>query len=109
MTRLTPKDVQQFYEQLSGSLASGRVRRIHTTLHGALKAAQQAYLIASNPTEQIIAPKFSYGEKQILMDEQLYVFMKIIVEDEIWCDLCIILTSMIRFVMRCLIHPFLQL
>nr|WP_325185657.1 hypothetical protein [uncultured Oscillibacter sp.] len=51
LARLTPKDVRQFYEKLGGSLASGTVRRIHTTLHGALKAAQQAHLIASNPTE----------------------------------------------------------
>ena len=86
LARLTPKDIQRFYEKLGGSLASGTVRRIHTTLHGALKAAQQAHLIASNPTEQIIAPKFSYGAKQILTDEQLDVFMRVIAEDEIWCD-----------------------
>ena len=86
LTRITPKDVQRFYEKLNDTLASGTVRRIHTTLHGALKAAQQAHLIASNPTEQIIAPKFSYGAKQILTDEQLDVFMKVIAEDEIWCD-----------------------
>ena len=86
LARLTPKDVQRFYEKLGDSLASGTVRRIHTTLHGALKAAQQAHLIASNPTEQIIAPKFSYGAKQILTDEQLDVFMKVVAEDKIWCD-----------------------
>ena len=86
LSRITPKDVQRFYEKLSDRLASGTVRRIHTTLHGALKAAQQAHLIASNPTEQIIAPKFSYGAKQILTDDQLDMFMKVIVEDEIWHD-----------------------
>ena len=86
LTRITPKDVQRFYEKLNDTLASGTVRRIHTTLHGALKAAQQAHLIASNPTEQTIAPKFSYGAKQILTDEQLDVFMKAIAEDEIWHD-----------------------
>ena len=86
LARLTPRDVQRFYEKLGDSLASGTVRRIHTTLHGALKAAQQAHLIASNPTEQITAPKFSYGEKQILTDEQLDTFMQVIAEDEIWCD-----------------------
>ena len=86
LARITPKDVQRFYEKLSDCLASGTVRRIHTTLHGALKAAQQAHLIASNPTEQITAPKFSYGAKQILTDEQLDVFMRVIAEDEIWCD-----------------------
>ncbi len=86
LARITPKDVQRFYEKLSDRLASGTVRRIHTTLHGALKAAQQTHLIASNPTEQITAPRFSYGTKQILTDEQLDVFMKVIAEDEVWCD-----------------------
>ena len=86
LARITPKDVQRFYEKLSDCLASSTVRRIHTTLHGTLKAAQQAHLIASNPTEQITAPRFSYGAKQILTDEQLDVFMKVIAEDEIWCD-----------------------
>lgn len=86
LARLAPRDVQRFYEKLGGTLASGTVRRIHTTLHGVLKAAQKAHLIASNPTEQIIAPKFSYGAKQILTDEQLDVFMKVIAEDKIWCD-----------------------
>ena len=86
LTRITPKDVQRFYEKLSDTLASSTVRRIHTTLHGALKTAQQAHLIANNPTEQIIAPRFSYGAKQILTDKQLDVFMKVIEEDEIWCD-----------------------
>ena len=86
LARITPKDVQRFYEKLSDCLASGTVRRIHTTLHGVLRAAQQAHLIASNPTEQIIAPKFSYGAKQILTNEQLDVFMKVIAEDKIWYD-----------------------
>ena len=49
LARITPKDVQRFYEKLSDCLASGTVRRIHTTLHGALKAAQQAHLIARQP------------------------------------------------------------
>ena len=86
LARITPKDVQRFYEKLSGSLASGTVRRIHITLHGVLKAAQQTHLIASNPTAQVTVPKFTYGPKQILTKEQLDVFMKVIAEDEIWCD-----------------------
>ena len=84
LARIMPKDVQRFSDQPGDSLASGTVRRIHTTLHGALKAAQQAHLIASNPTEQIIAPRFSYGAKQILTDDQLDVFTRVIAEDEIW-------------------------
>ena len=86
LTRITPKDVQRFYEKLSGSLSSGTVRRIHTTLHGILKAAQQAHLIAVNPTEKITPPKFSYGPKQVLTDDQLDAFMKVIADDDIWYD-----------------------
>ena len=86
LARIIPKDIQQFYEKPSDSLASGTVHRVHTTLHGVLKAAQKAHLIASNTTEQIVAPKFSYGAKQVLTDEQLDVFMKVIAEDEIWYD-----------------------
>ena len=86
LVRITPKDIQRFYEKLGDSLSSGTVRRIHTTLHGILKAAQQARLIASNPTEQIPPPKFSYRPKQILTDEQLDTFMEVISEDEIWHD-----------------------
>ena len=41
LARITPKDVQRFYEKLNNTLASGTVRRIHTTLHGALKAASR--------------------------------------------------------------------
>ena len=86
LAQITPKDVQRFYEKLNGNLASGTVRRIHTTLHGALKSAQQAHLIVSNPTEMIPAPKFSYGSQQIRTDEQLATFMKVIAEDEVWHD-----------------------
>ena len=84
--RITPKDIQRFYDKLGESLSSSTVRRIHTTLHGALKAAQQAHLIASNPTEQITPPKFSYKPKQVLTGDQLDVFMKVISEDEVWYD-----------------------
>ncbi len=52
LVRLTPKDVQRFYDWPNGSLASGTVCRIHTTLH----SAQNMHLIANNPTEQIVAP-----------------------------------------------------
>jgi len=86
LERITPKDIQRFYEKLNESLSSSTVRRIHTMLHGALKAAQQTRLIASNPTEKIIPPKFSYKPKQVLTDEQLDVFMRVISEDELWYD-----------------------
>lgn len=86
LVRIAQKDIQRFYDKLGESLSSSTVRRIHTTLHGALKAAQQAHLIARNPTEQITPPKFSYKPKQVLTDDQLDVFMKVISEDEVWYD-----------------------
>ena len=87
LARITPKDVQKFYEKAGSSLSSSSTHKIHTTLHCALKAAQQAHLIAYNPTEMITPPKVCYSRKQILTEAQLAMFMKVIAEDEIWYDL----------------------
>ncbi len=92
--QLTVKDIQRLYETLAregrqdgeGGLASGTIRGIHTVFHRALKSAQQASFIARNPTEELEPPKFRYKDKQILTDEQLDQFIKIIAEDEIWHD-----------------------
>lgn len=92
LSQLTSKDIQRLYERLAkegrqdgqGGLSSGTIRGIHSVFHGAMKAAQQASLIARNPTEELEPPKFRYRDKQILTDEQLDVFMKVITEDEIW-------------------------
>ncbi len=94
LSQLTAKDIQKLYETLTkrgrqdgqGGLSSGTVRGIHTVFHGSLKSAQQASLIAQNPTEELEPPKFRYRDKQILTDEQLDVFMKVIAEGEIWHD-----------------------
>ncbi|WP_298022490.1 site-specific integrase [uncultured Dysosmobacter sp.] len=94
LSQLTAKDIQRLYETLAkegrqdgqGGLSSGTIRGIHAVFHGALKAARQANLIAKNPIEELEPPKFRYRDKQVLTDEQLDVFMKIITEDEIWHD-----------------------
>ena len=94
ISQVTPKDIQRLYDKLAQSgnlrtgagLSGGTIYGIHGMLHEALQAAQQAHLIASNPTEQVTVPKFTYGSKQILTEEQLDVFMKVIAEDEIWYD-----------------------
>ena len=94
MSQVTPKDIQRLYDRLAQSgnlrtgagLSGGTIYGIHGMLHEALQAAQQTHLIASNPTEQVTVPKFTYGSKQILTEEQLDVFMKVIAEDEIWYD-----------------------
>ena len=94
ISQVTPKDIQRLYDKLAQSgnlhtgagLSGGTIYGIHGMLHEALQAAQQTHLIASNPTEQVTVPKFTYGSKQILTEEQLDVFMKVIAEDEIWYD-----------------------
>ncbi len=94
LSQLAARDIQRLYETLAkegrqdgqGGLSSGTIRGIHSVFHGAMKAAQQASLIAKNPTEELEPPKFRYRDKQVLTDEQLDVFMKVIAENEIWHD-----------------------
>lgn len=79
-------DVQKLYDKLGQTLASGSVRRIHTTLHSIMKAAQQAHLIPKNSVEKVTPPRFSYQQKHVLTDEQLGRFMEVIKEDAVWHD-----------------------
>ena len=86
ITQIKPTDIQKFYDKLGQKLASGSVRRIHTVLHGIMKAAQQARLIPRNPVDDITPPKYNYQQKNILTDDQLTVFMDAIKEDAVWFD-----------------------
>ena len=85
--QLKAADIQRFYDMLSRKLASGTVRRIHTTLHGILKAAAQARLIPRNPVEEVTPPKFSYQEKKVLTAEQVDRLLEFIQKDTLWHDL----------------------
>ena len=87
ISQIKAVDIQRFYDMLSRKLASGTVRRIHTTLHGILKAAAQARLIPRNPVEEVTPPKFSYQKKNVLTEEQIDRFMEVIQEDTLWHDL----------------------
>ena len=95
ISQVKGKDIQRLYETLAKrgnrntgeGLSSGTVRGIHSMLHEALGAAQQASIIPRNPTEEIEAPKFSYKPKKVLTDEQLEKFMEIIQKDAVWYDL----------------------
>ena len=78
ISQIKAVDIQRFYDMLSRKLASGTVRRIHTTLHGILKAAAQARLVPRNPVEEVTPPKFSYQKKNVLTDEQIDRFMEVI-------------------------------
>ncbi len=94
LSQLAPKDIQRLYDRLAaegrqdgkGGLSSGTIRGIHVVFHGALRAAQEAGLIAQNPTEKAIPPKASAPSKNILNEEQLERFMEEIKKDEIWQD-----------------------
>ena len=87
ISQIKAADIQRFYDALSQKLASGSVRRIHTTLHGILRSAVQARLIPRNPVDDVIAPKFSYQKKNVLTEEQINRFMEVIREDDLWHDL----------------------
>lgn len=94
ISQLTGRDIQKLYDTLAregnmntgAGLSSGTIRGIHSMLHEALEAAQQASIIAQNPSNEIDAPKFSYKPKQILTNEQLDKFMEVIREDTVWYD-----------------------
>ena len=87
ISQIKAADIQRFYDMLSRKLASGTVRRIHTTLHGILKAAAQARLIPRNPVEEVTPPKFGYQEKKVLTAEQVDRLMEAIQKDALWHDL----------------------
>lgn len=87
ISQIKAVDIQRFYDMLSRKLASGTVRRIHTTLHGILKAAAQARLIPRNPVEEVTPPKFSYQEKKVLTAEQVDRLLEVIQKDTLWHDL----------------------
>lgn len=86
ISQIKAADIQKFYDRMSQTLASGTVRRIHTVLHGIMKTAQQARLIPRNPVDEVIPPKFSYQQKNVLTDEQLEIFLDAVKEDAVWSD-----------------------
>ena len=94
ISQVKGKDIQRPYETLTKrenrntgeGLSSGTVRGIHSMLHEALGAAQQASIIPRNPTEEIEAPKFSYKPKKVLTDKQLDKFMEAVRQDAVWYD-----------------------
>ena len=87
ISQIKAVDIQRFYDMLSRKLASGTVRRIHTTLHGILKAAAQARLVPRNPVEKVTPPKFSYQGKKVLTAEQVDRLLETIQKDALWHDL----------------------
>jgi integrase len=77
LTRLTAQHVQQLYAaKLEEGLASGTVRHLHATLHGALDQAVRLHIIPRNVSDIVTPPRPSRNEMQILTPEQAQTFLR---------------------------------
>ncbi len=98
LSTLTTNEIQKFYNAIKKNgrvhadrehgteLADSMVRKIHMLLHESLETALKQRLIVNNPTNGTTIPKNNYPAKQILNDEQLEKFMKVIKADKQWHD-----------------------
>jgi integrase len=77
LATLNPLQVQSLYraKSRSGFLAPGSVKRIHTTLHKALKQAVRWQMIPRNPCDFVDAPKGYRSEIKPLDKEQVRVLL----------------------------------
>lgn len=95
---ITTADVQKFYNNLrkngriknqhiyGNGLSDASVVRIHCMLHEAMDMAVKEHLISKNPTNGTTVPKIVKKEMQVLTDEQLATFMKLVDAEEHWRD-----------------------
>lgn len=93
---ITTADVQKMYNKLKKQgrvnehpickyeLSDSMVVDIHRVLHKAMKTAVQEHLIPTNPTEKTVRPKIIKKDMQVLTDEQLDKFLKVIDTEEEW-------------------------
>jgi integrase len=76
LATLNPLQVQSLYRAKSRThLAPGSVKRIHTTLHKALRQAVRWQMIPRNPCHSVDGPKGYRGEIQPLDNEQVRVLL----------------------------------
>lgn len=88
LAKLTTRDLQKLYKELMESgrtnrksghgnpgLSSTTVRSVHLMLHSAFERARKEKLIASNPTEDCIAPKVEKHEMQILQPQHIKAYL----------------------------------
>ena len=95
---ITTADVQKFYNNLrkngriknqhiyGNGLSDASVVRIHCMLHETMEMAVKEHLISKNPTNGTTVPKIVKKEMQVLTDEQLATFMKLVDAEEHWRD-----------------------
>lgn len=77
--------VEEHYEK-GNALSDSMIRHVHMVLHQALDVAVRERLIPKNPTEGAIVPKVNYPPKQILTEEQVEKFLKVLKQDPQWFD-----------------------
>ena len=83
LATLNPLQVQSLYRAKSKSdLAPGSVKRIHTTLHKALKQAVRWQMIPRNPCDSVDTPKGYRGEIKPLDKEQVKVLLSVAKETQ---------------------------
>lgn len=88
LSKLTTRDLQKLYKELMESgrtnrksghgnpgLSSTTVRSVHLMLHSAFERARKEKLIASNPTEDCVAPKVEKHEMQILQPQHIKAYL----------------------------------
>lgn len=95
---ITTAEIQKFYNNLKMNgriqnrniygqgLSDVSVVRVHYMLHEAMDMAVKEHLISKNPTNGTTVPKIVKKEMQVLTDEQLEIFMKLIESEEHWRD-----------------------
>ena len=95
---ITTAEIQKFYNNLKKNgriqnrsiygqgLSDASVVRVHYMLHEAMDMAVKEHLISKNPTNGTTVPKIVKKEMQVLTDEQLDTFMKLIDSEEHWRD-----------------------
>ena len=89
LSKLSTRDLQKLYKELMESgrtshksshgnpgLSSTTVRSVHLMLHSAFERARKEKLIATNPTEDCIAPKVEKHEMQILQPQHIKAYLE---------------------------------
>ncbi len=91
LDKLHSTHIQQFYSDLreNTNLSNSTIKKIHVTLHNALKYATQHEIIPKNPCENVVVPKQQKFKPVVLDEEQLSLLLKKLKETPIFIP-CII-------------------
>lgn len=82
LSRLDPLRVSRLYATLGKSVSKRRLESVHGLLHKALSDAQRWGLIATNPADQVDAPRRETREPEMLSPEQASLFLQTVLKGE---------------------------